>query len=338
MKKKILVTGSTGLVGSAAVEHFSGKDWEVIGIDNNGRSSFFGTPKKEGFLNLDIRNKHDVDDLFEEHTFDAIIHTAAQPSHDYSKEHVLEDFHINATGTLHLLEAARNTCPDAVFVHCSTDKVYGWGMRRLEIPQFVKIEGLKHGGLRELETRYHSDLPYNESTPFEPPFSPFGASKLYSDIIVQEYAAQKWLTTGIFRMGCITGKAHEGAEQHGFLAFLAKCIKTGKIYKIYGYKGKQVRDQIHAHDLVRAFDAFIQRPISGGVYNIGGGSERSVSVLEAGKLIQEKTGKLFLYELVDEERFGDRQWDVHDMSKFRRDYPEWDYKYSLDDIINDLCS
>lgn len=320
---KILVTGATGLVGSEAVEYFTNKGWDVMGIDANMRAHFFGTPGKKPTKQLDIRNVFDLEILFTEHHFDAIIHTAAQPSHDYSKEHAVEDFHINATGTLHLLEMARRHCPDAVFVHCSTDKVYGWGMRRDD--------------LTELETRWHHDQKYDESTPFEPPFSPFGASKLYADMIVQEYAAQGWLTTGTFRMGCITGRRHEGAEQHGFLAYLAKCIKEGKTYKIYGYKGKQVRDQIHAYDLVTAFHHFIRAPRAGAVYNIGGGPERSVSVLEAGRLISERTGKPFEYELIDEPRFGDRQWDVHDVSKFRKDYPEWDYKYSLDDIITDLC-
>lgn len=327
--KRILITGSTGLVGSEAVKYFTEKGWDVRGIDADKRHDFFDTPSKEIHGNeaqhLDIRNEPLVSAFFRSQgPFDAIIHTAAQPSHDYSKEHVLEDFHINATGTVNLLEAARMYSPSSVFVHCSTDKVYGWGMRRLS--------------LEEEETRYHSPYPFQEwNVPFEPPFSPFGASKLYADMIVQEYAAQGWLKTGVFRMGCITGRNHEGAEQHGFLAYLAKCIKEGKTYNIYGYKGKQVRDQIHAYDLVAAFAHFIENPKTGSVYNIGGGAERSTSVLEAGRLISERTGKPFIHELIAEPRFGDRQWDVHDVSKFRGDYPEWDYKYSLDDIITDLC-
>lgn len=321
---KILITGSTGLVGSEAVKYFTEKGWEVIGIDANKRADFFGTPAKVASYQYDIRNESEIEYLFKTHgPFDAIVHTAAQPSHDYSKEHVIEDFDINARGTVILLEAARKYSPNAVFVHCSTDKIYGEGMMQ---------------PLAEYETRYQGLQDFDEQTPIEPALSPFGVSKLYADFIVQEYAAQGWLKTGVFRMGCITGKAHEGAEQHGFLAYLTKCIKEGKTYKIYGYKGKQVRDQIHAHDLVMAFDAFISSPISGGVYNIGGGPARSVSVLEAATLISEKTGKEFKYELIDEPRFGDRQWDVHDVSKFRNDYPEWDYKYSLDDIITDLCS
>lgn len=323
--KKILITGSTGLVGSEAVDFFRKEGWAVIGVDNNSRHKFFGTPSKETGVKVDIRNYEAVENLFKIYgPFDAVIHAAAQPSHDYSKEHVLEDFHTNATGTVNLLEAARHYSPKAVFVHVSTDKVYGWGMRR--------------ENLEEQEDRWHSPFSFSEDEPlFEPPFSPFGVSKLAADFYAQEYAAQGWLTTGIFRPGCITGRRHEGAEQHGFLAYLAKCIKEGKTYKIYGYKGKQVRDQIHAYDLTNAFYQFILKPRSGSVYNVGGGERRSVSVLEAASLISKKTGKEFIYELIDEPRFGDRQWDVHDVSKFKRDYPEWDYKYSLDDIINDLC-
>lgn len=322
--KKMLVTGSTGLVGSEAVEYFSANGWDVIGIDNNSRTKFFDTPEKFPQMNVDIRDMKAMIELFKAHKFDAIIHTAAQPSHDYSKEHVLDDFSINAMGTLALLEVTRTYCPNAVFVHCSTDKIYGEGMFRDD--------------LIETEIRYDSKELFDENTPIRPALSPFGVSKLSADFYAQEYAAQGWVTTGIFRMGCITGRRHEGAEQHGFLAYLAKCIKEGRTYKIYGYKGKQVRDQIHAYDLVTAFSDFIANPRSGSVYNLGGGPNRSVSVLEAGQLIADKTGKEFKYELIEEPRFGDRIWDVHDVSKFRTDYPEWEYKYSLDDIISDLCA
>lgn len=321
---KVLITGSTGLVGSEAVKLFTEKGWDVVGIDANLRAKFFGTPDKTPTLEMDIRNVTHVNGVFDVYgPFDAIIHTAAQPSHGYSKEHVMEDFEINAVGTLNLLEAARKYSPKAVFIHCSTDKIYGMGMTRQ--------------GLMEGETRYDSLFPFTETTPIISPMSPFGVSKLCADFYVQEYAKQGWLTTGVFRMGCITGKAHEGAEQHGFLAYLAKCIKEGTTYKIFGFKGKQIRDQIHAHDLVNAFWHFIQNPRSGEVYNMGGGEERAVSVLEAGQMISEKLGKPFDYELA-EGRFGDRQWDVHDMTKFREHYPEWEYEYSLDQIIDDLCA
>ena len=327
---KILITGSTGLVGSEAVKYFSEKGYEIIGIDKDKRSKFFGTPSKklEAYWSLDITSPEDMEHLFSTNApFDAIIHCAGQPSHDYSKDNVLEDFDTNARGTVILLEAARKYSPKAVFVHCSTDKIYGEGMYRTPVGM---------DGLEEQETRYHSPFPFDENTTIRPALSPFGVSKLAADFYVQEYAAQGWLTTGVFRMGCITGRNHEGAEQHGFLAYLAKCIKEGKTYNIYGYKGKQVRDQIHAYDLVAAFAHFIENPKSGEAYNMGGGPERSVSVLEAGRLIADKLGLPFNYE-IKEGRFGDRQWDVHDISKFRRDYPDYDYRYSLDDIITDLC-
>lgn len=320
---KILITGSTGLVGSEAVKFFREKGWEVVGIDANMRHEFLGTQSKDAEHTLDIREREAVFDFFDNHVFDAVIHTAAQPSHDYSKKHVYDDFSTNALGTLNILGACRKSSPNAIFVHCSTDKIYGAGMTRQ--------------GLMEGETRYDQLFPFTETTPIVSPLSPFGVSKLYSDFIVQEYAKQEWLTTGVFRMGCITGRAHEGAEMHGFLAYLTKCIKEGRTYKIFGFKGKQVRDQIHAYDLVNAFYHFIQNPKSGEVYNMGGGEERSVSVLEAGEMLSKVTGKEFKYEL-HEPRFGDRQWDVHDVTKFRSDYPSWDYKYSLQDIIDDLCT
>jgi len=324
---KILITGATGLVGSQAVSFFKEKKWEVVGIDANMRAAFFETPDKVPEEPVDIRDETAVNLLFQtKGPFDAIIHTAAQPSHDYSKDHVLEDFDINARGTVILLEAARKYSPKAVFVHCSTDKIYGEGMKRRD--------------LLEDDTKYVSPLEgeFTEGTPFKAPFSPFGVSKLYSDFIVQEYAAQGWLTTGTFRMGCITGARHEGAEQHGFLAYLAKCVITGKPYTIYGYKGKQVRDQIHAYDLVNAFYHFIQNPRSGAYYNIGGGPERAISPLEAIAWFEKKYNKKAEVKITEEPRFGDRQWDVHDVSKFKTDYPEWDYQWSLEHILQDLCN
>jgi CDP-paratose 2-epimerase len=324
---KLLVTGSTGLVGSAAVTYFAAKDWEVVGIDNNGRSKFFGTPKREGAIDVDITDEGMVNWLFNEHKFDAIIHAAAQPSHDWAKDHVLEDFKVNALGTLHLLEATREFAPNAVFVHVSTDKVYGENM---------------HSDLKEKETRFEPRIFDQEGftedlgLDFAGQRSLFGCSKTAADIYAQEYANYFGMKVGIFRPGCITGSAHAGAEYHGFLAYLTNCIKHGKTYKIFDHKGKQVRDQIHAFDLVTAFSAYIDKPVVGAVYNIGGGPDRSVSVLEAGRLISEALGKPFLYEF-HEPRQGDRVWDVHDMSKFRNDYPEWDYQFSLEGIIEDLC-
>lgn len=326
---KILITGSAGLTGSACMSFFKEKGHEVIGVDANVRAKLFGTPVQQltaDELSIDIRDRFVVEDLFEKNKFDAIIHTAAQPSHDWAKNDPLMDFHLNATATLILLEMTRKYCPDAVFVHISTDKVYG--------------EKMALFNLEEKETRWHSDYPFGEDLglDFAGCRSLFGCSKAAADMYVQEYGNYFGMKTVCFRPGCITGKKHQGAEYHGFLAYLAHCIKNEKPYKIFGYKGKQVRDQIHALDLASACYEFVQNPKSGAVYNIGGGIERSVSVLEAIKLIEEKTGKKAITEYVEEERKGDRIWDIHDVTRFKMDYPNWDYKYSLDDIITELCS
>lgn len=322
--KKILVTGSLGLVGSEAVSFFKEKGWSVIGIDNNMRSYFFGVKREKSAYDVDIRNKRAVDELFRHHKFDAIIHTAAQPSHDWSQKEPLTDFDVNARGTLILLEATRKYSPQATFVHVSTDKVYGENMQR--------------ENLQELKTRYHHFEPFAEDLSIDyTTRSLFGCSKVASDIYAQEYANYFGMNVGVFRPGCITGRNHKGAELHGFLAYLAKCIKEGNTYNIFGYKGKQVRDQIHAYDLVSAFYEFILRPRKGEVYNIGGGEERSVSIIEAIKLIEKETGKKAVINYVDKERKGDRIWDIHDVSKFQSHYPNWTYKFSLKDIIKNLC-
>ncbi len=324
---KILITGSLGLVGSACVELFKKKGWDVVGIDNNMRHTMFGTKEQDddSYVRVDIRDEQKVNGLFQTHRFDAIIHAAAQPSHDYSKDHPLLDFYINTLGTLNLLEATRKYCPKATFVFVSTDKVYG--------------ENMIVEGLEETETRYnHPYAQFKEDLglDFAGHRSPFGCSKAAADMYVQEYGNTYGMKTACFRPGCITGKNHQGAELHGFISFLAKAIKTERIYKIFGYKGKQVRDQIHASDLANAFYHFIQNPKVAAVYNIGGGPERSVSVLEAIDLIEKETGKKAHY-VFEEARIGDRQWDVHDVSKFRKDYPEWDYQYDLQAIIKDVC-
>lgn len=327
MKKKVLVTGSLGLTGSEAVDFFKEKDWEVVGIDNNGRAEFFGLVSNWADFTehyLDIRNEDDVDRLFRQHKFDAIIHAASQPSHDYSKDHVLEDFDINARGTLILLEATRKYCPDAVFVFCSTDKVYGGNMKTKTYEKDKRLgAGNEYGFDESLSIDYSIH-------------SPFGCGKAAADLYVQEYGYYFGMKTACFRLGCITGRRHKGAELHGFLSYLVKCIKEGISYKIFGFKGKQVRDQIHSYDLVNAMWHFIQNPKVAAVYNMGGGYERSVSILEAIEMIEKETGKKAIVEFA-EERKGDRNFDIHDVSKFRIDYPEWDYQYSLEDIIKDLC-
>jgi len=335
IKKRLLVTGSSGLVGSACFDLFTKKGWEVLGIDNGMRQYFFNLEKYDVVNKVDIRDEDLINELFQQFKPDAIIHAAAQPSHDWAKNEPITDFEVNATGTLILLEAMRKYAPEATFVHVSTDKVYGENMcaphfaRRLE-EQDTRYSPTKNGVFAHMNG-FTEDLGLD----FAGHRSLFGCSKLAADVYAQEYADMGF-KVGIFRPGCITGSKHAGAEYHGFLAYLTKCIKEGKTYKIFGYKGKQVRDQIHADDLATAFMAYIEKPKKGGVYNIGGGIDRSVSVLEAGEMISKKLDKPFLYEL-HEQREGDRQWDVHDISKFRKDYPKWDYKYTLSDIIDDLC-
>ncbi len=332
---KILITGSKGLVGSACVDLFTKKGWEVVGIDNNSRSKNLGTPKKHIDKEIDFTNMMEVFPLFGEHKFDAIIHAGGQASHDWSNDHVLEDFVTNALGTVILLEATRKFCPDAVFVYVSTDKVYGENMAC----ELEEGESRLNPKQKEYRQRKFDLTGFGEGLglDFAGHRSPFGCSKAAADMYVQEYAHTFGLKTGVFRPGCITGKNHEGAELHGFLAYLAKCIRTGQIYRVFGFAAKQVRDQIHADDLATAFLHFIQKPRPGEVYNIGGGPERSVSVLEAMELIHKETGDDAVYEMA-EQRPGDRPWDVHDVSKFRKHYPKWDYKYSLKDIIKDVCS
>jgi len=305
---KILITGCLGLVGSECVSFFEEKGWDVIGIDANMRSFFFGTEKqysdKKNLFDIDIRDKVSTEDLFKSHTFDAVIHAAAQPSHDWAASDPITDFDINARGTLILLEAARKYCPDAVFVHVSTDKVYGENMQGEKLSD--ENLGLDFAGKRSL----------------------FGCSKAAADMYVQEYRNYFNMKTVCFRPGCITGRQHQGAEQHGFLAYVAKCGREGITYNIYG-DGNAVRDQIHARDLANAFYHYIQNP-KGDVYNIGGGPERAISVLDA-----VKTFNVQNYTF-DNKRKGDRDYDIHDVSKFRRDYPEWSYTYSLKDIIDQL--
>ena len=321
---KVLITGSLGLVGSEARDFFNKKNWEVIGIDSDMRSKFFNIGSEVFGGGIDIRDEEKINKLFQKNKFDAIIHTAAQPSHDYSKDHVLEDFDINARGTLILLEATRKYCPEATFVFCSTDKVYGGNMKQ-------KIMGDEKRFLAFEYEEFDESLSIDNSI-----HSPFGCGKVAADLYVQEYGYYFGMKTVCFRLGCITGKRHKGAELHGFLAYLVKCIKEEKPYKIFGFKGKQVRDQIHSYDLVNAFWHFIQNPKIASVYNMGGGAERSVSILEAIEMIEKETGKKAIVEH-HEPRKGDRNWDIHDVSKFRNDYPEWEYKYSLKDIIKDLC-
>jgi CDP-paratose 2-epimerase len=322
-----LVTGSLGLVGSAAVKFYLNDAAEVIGVDNDMRKHFFGQEASVLKNRIDHGNYthygvdiSKIEPIIETEKPDVIIHAAAQPSHDYSATNPLLDFGINAYSTLMLLEMTRKHAPEAVFVYTSTNKVYG------DTPNYLV--------LGERETRYEcEDLPngIDEMMSVDQTMhSPFGVSKLAGDIMTQEYARYYGLKTGVFRCGCITGSAHAGAELHGFLSYMVRCKKENKLYRVYGYKGKQVRDQIHASDLVRAIDHFVRDPKPGSVYNMGGGTHSNVSVLEALNWLK------MPYEYVDEPRRGDHKWYISDVSRFKEDYPKWDYEYNLWGIFDDL--
>jgi CDP-paratose 2-epimerase len=323
---KILITGSLGLVGSEAVKYYLNEGCDVLGVDNDMRKRFFGDEasvlkNKIEHINythygVDISM---IEPVIEVQKPDVIIHCAAQPSHDYSARNPLLDFGVNAFSTLMLLEMVRKFSPEAVFVYLSTNKVYG------DSPNLLSFN--------EMDTRYErDDIGIDEMMSVDTTMhSPFGVSKLAGDIYTQEYARYFGLNTGVFRCGCITGSAHAGAELHGFLAYMARCKKEGIPYKVNGYKGKQVRDQIHASDLVRAIDCFVKNPRPGEVYNMGGGRHCNVSVLEALEFLQIKD-----WEYNEEARKGDHIWYISDVSKFKLDYPEWEYKYNLWNIFEDL--
>jgi CDP-paratose 2-epimerase len=345
MAKTVLVTGSGGLIGSQSVEFFIDKGFKVVGVDNNMRQYFFGSEgstlwnsqrlmKKyaQDYTHIvaDIRDEPAVEKVFREHKFSLIIHAAAQPSHDWAAKEPLTDFSINATGTLILLESFRKYCPEAVFIFTSTNKVYG--DRPNSLP------------LKELSTRYELPTTHqfyqgiDESMDIDQCLhSVFGASKLAADVMVQEYGRYFKLNTGIFRGGCLTGPKHSGAVLHGFLAYLVKAIKQGITYEIYGYKGKQVRDNIHAYDLVSAFYHFYLKPRQGEVYNIGGSRFANVSILEAITKIEEFLGKKAQVEYIDQPRIGDHIWYISNVSKFKRHYPQWNFTYDIDQTIEAIC-
>lgn len=341
----VIVTGSCGLVGSETVSFFCSKGFDVIGIDNNLRKKFFGqdgsilwnknrlkrTHKNYTHYSLDIRDSARVNNLFKRYNTDIvlIIHTAAQPSHDWAVREPITDWTVNASGTVVLLEAFRKYGKQAVFIFTSTNKVYG--DRPNSLP------------LIELEKRYDiaEDHPYYQGIDENMSIdnclhSLFGASKLSADIMTQEYGRYFGLKTAVFRGGCLTGPCHSGAELHGFLSYLVRCCILKRKYIIYGYKGKQVRDNIHSYDLVNAFYHFFNNPRCGEVYNIGGGRFSNCSVLEAIELCREITRTKLDYEYSEVNRIGDHIWWLSDVSKFKSHYPKWDYKYNLRDIIREI--
>ena len=340
--KTALVTGSSGLIGSEMVVTLDREGWAVHGVDNNMRRDFFGpdgdtTPNLGRLLQvthrfehhgLDVRDRDGLAHLLADARPDLVVHCAAQPSHDLAAKRPFDDFDVNAGGTLNLLEAARASCPESPFVFLSTNKLYGDAPNELE--------------LVELETRYDYADPalregIDESCRIDATLhSLFGASKAAVDLLVQEYGRYFGMPTVCFRGGCLTGSNHASAELHGFLAYLARCVLEGRTYRIYGYKGKQVRDNIHAADVCRAALAFADAPRPGAVYNIGGGRANSVSILEAIARLEELTGRSLEVEYVDEARRGDHICYISDLSRLRGDYPEWDVRVSLDDILGEL--
>jgi CDP-paratose 2-epimerase len=340
----ILVTGAGGLIGSEAVDYYSGLGHNVYGIDNNQRQVFFGEKgstlsrlaqlkvKHPNFTNyhIDIRDKKSIPDLFKLKKFDVVIHTAAQPSHDKAASIPFEDFETNANGTLHLLEAVRQTNKDCIFIHMSTNKVYG------DKPNTLNLV--------ELETRYeYGSLEYangiNENFSIDQSkHSLFGASKVAADVMVQEYGRYFDIPTCCLRGGCLTGENHSGVELHGFLNYLVKCNVNETKYNVFGYKGKQVRDNIHSSDVIQFMDLFIQNPRIAEVYNIGGGKENSCSIFEAFALAESISGKKMVYEYVDENRIGDHICYYSDLSKMKEHYPGFGITKNLSYIIENIVT
>jgi CDP-paratose 2-epimerase len=343
MNKKALITGSGGLIGSEAVRFFCDMGFDVTGIDNDMRRYFFGEDAstrgtveklRARFRNFrqvdgDIRDENKMEEVFKQGPFDLVIHTAAQPSHDWAAREPITDFTVNANGTLVLLECYRKLSPDAVFIYTSTNKVYG--DRPNELP-LVEIEKRW-----EIAPGHRFEKGIDESMSIDNTLhSIFGASKLAADVLVQEYGKYFHLPTGIFRGGCLTGPAHKGVELHGFLSYLVKCVVSGRTYNVFGYKGKQVRDNIHSYDLINAFYYFYRQPRFGEVYNMGGGRHSNCSVIEAFEMAEAASGKKAQTEYKDENRKGDHIWYISDVGKFRSHYPDWSYKYSLNTIIEDI--
>lgn len=343
-QKTVLVTGSGGLIGSEAVRFFAKKGFKVLGIDNDARKYFFGPQastlwnqrllekeiKDYIHYNVDIRNHRKIEEIFKQNKPDLIIHAAAQPSHDWAAKEPLTDFTINALGTHILLEAYRKFCPDAVFIFTSTNKVYGDNPNRLPFIELKSRYELPKGN------KYHNGI--NESMSLDDnTHSIFGVSKTSADLMTQEYGKYFGLKTGIFRGGCLTGPAHSPAQLHGFLAYLVSSIADRREYTIFGYKGKQVRDNIHSYDVVNAFYHFYLNPKKGEVYNIGGSRYSNISVVEAIEKIQKILGKKAKVNYNPKNRIGDHIWYISDVSKFQSYYPNWKYTYDGDKILEELC-
>lgn len=342
----IIVTGSAGLIGSESVRFFCEQGFKIVGIDNNMREKFFGKeastewnrnrllkdyPDQYIHYSIDIRDQEAISQIFNDYSQDIqlIIHAAAQPSHDWATRDPYTDFTVNANGTLVLLENTRQICPEAVFIFCSTNKVYG------DTPNYLPLIE------KELRWEIEATHPYfqgiDETMSIDQSkHSLFGASKVASDILVQEYGRYFHMKTACFRGGCLTGASHSGAELHGFLSYLMKCTMMGKPYQIYGYKGKQVRDNIHSYDLVNAFYHFYQAPRIAEVYNIGGSRFSNCSMLEAIQLCEKIAAKKLNWSYVETNRSGDHMWWISNIDKFRNHYPDWNLKYNLQEILQEI--
>ncbi len=339
---KILVTGSSGLIGSEVCVHFHGLGHKICGVDNNQRAIFFGeqgdtrwNQKRliESLSNfehheLDIRNRDAVLELIKKLQPDAIVHTAAQPSHDRAAAIPFDDFDTNAVGTLNLLEAARQHCPESPFVHMSTNKVYGDAPNKLHL---IEKDTRWEYGDSEYEHGIAESFTIDQSK-----HSLFGASKVAADVMVQEYGRYFEMPTCCLRGGCLTGPNHSGVELHGFLSYLVKCNLTGKEYSVFGYKGKQVRDNIHSFDVARFIEEFIESPRSAEVYNIGGGKNNTCSILEAFKIAETFSGKEQKYTYVDKNREGDHICYYSDLRKMKEHFPNWDITVSLEETIRQI--
>jgi CDP-paratose 2-epimerase len=340
-----IVTGSGGLIGSQSVRHLAKLGYDVVGLENDMRAYFFGQSAStasvtqaletevESFtsLEVDIRDAEGVESVFARHAraIELVVHTAAQPSHDWAASEPQTDFGVNANGTLNLLEATRRHTPDASFIFTSTNKVYG--------------DRPNHLPLAELETRFELPEGHEYRDGIDTSMSVdlcthslFGVSKLAADVLVQEYGRYFDMPTVCFRGGCLTGPQHAGAQLHGFLAYLMRCTVTGEPYTVFGYGGKQVRDNIHAADVVRAFEAFHGSPRSAAVYNLGGGRQANISMLEAISACERISGRTLNWTYSEEARTGDHQWWISDLREFKEDYPDWDLRWSMEEVLRDI--
>jgi CDP-paratose 2-epimerase len=341
-----IVSGSGGLIGSEAVQHFVQAGFDVIGLENDMRASFFGPEAStspvtlhlsqtlgDSFrsLEVDIRDADAVDRVVAgvRDSLELVVHTAAQPSHDWAASDPQTDFTVNANGTLNLLEATRRYAPDATFVFCSTNKVYG------DLPNHLPLIELGDRLDLPLEHRYHGGIDTSMSIDAST-HSLFGVSKCAADLMVQEYGRYFGMPTVCFRGGCLTGPNHAGTMLHGFLSYLMRCTITGEPYTVFGYGGKQVRDNIHSADLIAAFDAFHRAPRSAAVYNIGGGRQSNCSMLEAIDMCERIAGRELNWELSDRNRVGDHRWWISDLQPFRDDYPEWDITYDIETVLAEI--